>query len=255
MIRADWSGFLSEVRVRDGDTVSEGQVLAVITNEELDFTLLTLRHQIRAVEARHRMLETTYQAAAQAEAERLRLLREDMALLEERKASLTVRAPFDGQVIAPGLERVDGRFLQLGDPIFTVASLGKVRLLAVVSGTDVQAVWETRDKPVRVKLASAPGRVFMGRIDPERELSSATHAPPPPALTNAGGGDILLDPKSPEGQRTLLPWFRVDIVLDNADVRLPVGVTGTIRFVIGRDPIGTQAWLRFRRMLHRRFLI
>jgi hypothetical protein len=35
----------------------------------------------------------------------------------------------------------------------------------------------------------------------------------------------------------------------------PVWSTGTARFSVGREPLGVQFWLRFRRMLHRRFLI
>jgi hypothetical protein len=34
-----------------------------------------------------------------------------------------------------------------------------------------------------------------------------------------------------------------------------VGVTGTARFVVGRDPIGKQFYLRLRRMLQRRFQV
>ena len=253
VLRAEWPGFLSEVHVKDGERVAKGQLLAVITNEELDFSIARLRREIEATEARHRKMETTHQAAAQAEAHRLQMLREDLELLLGRKASLTVRAPFDGQVIAPGLERTHGYFLQLGDPLFAVASLDTLRIVAVVSGTDVAAIRKVREETVRIKFASASGKVYLARI--ERLHPSATHGPPPVALTNASGGKVLLDPESPGGQRTLLPWYRVDLVLEETPDEPPVGVTGTARFTVGRDPIGKQAWLRFRRMLHRRFLI
>jgi hypothetical protein len=53
----------------------------------------------------------------------------------------------------------------------------------------------------------------------------------------------------------LMPWYRVDIVLDELATRPPVGVTGTARFTLPGEPIGFQFWMKFRRMLHRRFLI
>ncbi|MHC4592939.1 MAG: efflux RND transporter periplasmic adaptor subunit, partial [Planctomycetota bacterium] len=253
VLRAEWPGFFSDVYVRDGDRVEEGQLLAQITNEELDFGILRAEREIERVGARLRMFETGKQAEAQAEAYRMEMLRKDLDLLRARKASLTVRAPFDGQVIAPDLERVEGRFLKLGDPLFTVASLDKLRIVAVVSDADVAAIRAARDRDVRIKLASAPDVIYLGTV--ERVRPSATHEPPPAALTQAGGGKVLLDPNAREDARTLLPWHRVDVILREMPVEPPVGVTGTARFRVGREPVGKRLYMRFRRMLHRRFLI
>jgi len=254
ILRAEWPGFFSQVYVKDGDQVREGQLLAVIDNEELDAGIVRLRQEIEASRARHRLLETEHQAAAQAEAYRLSMLTKDLDLLTARKESLTVRAPFDGQVIGPDLERVRGRFVKLGEPLFAVGSLQKLRVLAVVSDADVAAIRKTGgSEEVRINFRTAPGRVFDGLID--RVHPSATHALPPAALTSAGGGSVLLDPRSPDGERTLLPWYRVDVVFRQRPDTVPVGAAGTARFVVGREPIARQLWLRFRRMLQRRFLL
>jgi len=253
VVRAEWPGFLSQVNVRDGQRVSKGQVLAVLANEELDFELLRKELQIEESQARLRRLAVANLSAAQAEEFRLGMLRKDLAALRERKDALTIRAPIDGQVIAPELDRVRGRFVKLGEPILSVASLGKLRVTAVVGDQDVAAVRRKPDAGVRIKFASSPQRAFTGTV--ERVYPSATDEAPPPTLTNAAGGPVLLDPNAPGGPRALRPWYRVDIVLDPGQERLPVGVTGTVRFVVGKEPIGQQFLLRFRRLLHRRFLI
>lgn len=253
VVRAEWPGFFSEVYVKDGDRVQKGQLMAVITNEELDFNILRLRQEIEASKARHRMYETQQQAAAQAEEYHLGMLSKDLETVLARKASMTIYAPFDGQVIAPELERTKGRFAKLGETLFTVASLDKLRVQVVVDDADNAAIGTARDREVRIKFTSAPGEVLIGTTD--RIYPSATHAPPPASLTNAAGGPVLLDPKSASNERTLLPWYRVDLVLREAPDRPPVGVRGTARFVVGWDPIGKQIYLRVRRMLHRRFLI
>ncbi|MHC4788081.1 MAG: efflux RND transporter periplasmic adaptor subunit [Planctomycetota bacterium] len=253
VLRAEWAGFFARVHVKDGDRVQEGQILAELTNEELDFSIQHMQRRMEALAARIRMLETRHQASAQAQKYRMEMLRKDLELLRQRKASLTVRAPFGGQIIAPELARTEGRFLNLGDPLFAIASLDKLRVVAVVSDADVPAVRAAQDEGVRIKFASAPDRVYMARV--ERVHPSATHAPPPAALSNAAGGEVLLDPHAPQGQRTLLPWYRVDLILLEAEGRPPVGATGTARFLVGQEPLGMQMWLRFRRMLHRRFLI
>ena len=253
VLRADWPGFLDRVFVCDGQHVTAGQTLAVMSNEQLDFSILRLQKTIAGARARYQRLVGSDPAAAQAVAYRLEMLEKDLAQLREHKESLTIRAPFDGQVIAPELERVGGLFLQRGDQIFTVASLGKLRVIAVVDGADVPVIRSALDAPVRIKFRSTPDRVFEGII--ERVRPAATTTAPPISLTNVGGGDVLMDPEAPDRDRTLLPWYRVDVVLDQGSEAPPVGVTGTARFLVGRQPLGEQFWLRLRRVLHRRFLI
>lgn len=253
VLRAEWPGFLEQVNVQDGERVEQGQVLAVLTNEELDVRIERHRHEIRRVEARLRMLETQNQAAAQAHQYQLEMLREDLETLEERREALTVRAPFDGKVIAPELGRVEGRFLQLGEALFTVASLDALRVTAVVDGSDVPSLRREEGEQVRLRFRGYPERVFTGRV--ERVYPSATRKAPPAALTDQGGGPVLLDPQAKGQPMALMPWYRVDIVLDELATRPPVGVTGTARFTLPGEPVGFQFWMKFRRMLHRRFLI
>jgi putative peptide zinc metalloprotease protein len=253
VVRAEWPGFLSQVNVRDGERVSEGQVLAVLSNEELDFALQSKELDVEQSRARLRRVEVSDQAAAQAERFNLQTLQKDLAVLHERKDALTIRAPFDGVVVAPDLARVSGRFVKLGEAVLTVASLEELRVTAVVDNADIPAVRGERTAAVRIKFGSNADRTFSGAI--ESVHPSATKEAPPVALTNAAGGPVLLDPNAPGGPKALMPWYRVDIVLDRGQQRLPVGATGTVRFVVGKDPIGQQVWLRFRRILARRFLI
>jgi multidrug efflux pump subunit AcrA (membrane-fusion protein) len=224
-----------------------------MSNEELDTQIRRHELQIERSRARLRRLSTGSQAAAQAEQYRLSMLRQDLETLQDRRESLTMRAPFDGQVIAPELERVEGRFLKLGEPVFVVASLGKLRVTTVVDDEDIAAVRGSEGESVRIKFRSHPGEVFEGHV--ERVHPSATHDAPPAGLTDKAGGPVLLDPEARSQARALLAWYRVDLVLEVTEARPPVGTTGTARFLVGREPVGVQLWLRFRRMLHRRFLI
>ncbi len=252
-LRAAEPGFVDQIFVRDGDTVKKGQVLAVLRNEQLDFDIQAQRYLIAQAQARLRHLETRHQASAQAIAYQLSMMIQDLKDLEDRKAKLTFRAPFDGQVVAPDLERVRGRFLQEGEALFVVACLDQFRVTAVVDTADIDALRDAQKVKVRIKFRTSPGRVCTGRI--ERLCPTSTHEPPPSGLADAAGGPVLLDRQAGPRARTLFPWYRVDIVL-NADEPAPrMGATGAVRFVVGVKPLGAQLWLRFRRLLHRRFLI
>jgi putative peptide zinc metalloprotease protein len=253
VMRAEWPGFVSEVRARDGERVRRGDVIVVMRNEELEFDLKGLASRIEESAARLRMLQTSDVAGAQAEEVDLARLRQDQETLRGRLESLTFRAPFDGQVIAPELEHVAGKFEQLGDVVCEVASLERLRVVAAVDTADIAGIPDAGRRDVRIKFRCLPGQIFVGAI--EREHPSATYAPPPVQLTSAAGGPILLDPHAQQDQRTLSPWYRVDVTLKPGAEAPPVGAAGTARFVVGYEPIGRQLWTAFRQMLHRRFLI
>ena len=253
VLRADWRGFLDAVAVRDGEQVASGQVLARLRNDNLDFEIRQIEARIRQAEARWRMMQTRNVAAAQAMEGHLDALRKDFSDRLERRAALTFHAPFAGVVVAPSIARVHGRFLEAGDPLLTVAAAEELRVTAVVDTGDIADVRNAVGRPVRIKFRSHPHEVLTGVI--ERVHPSATHEPPAAALTSLGGGPVLMDPQSGEQQRTLLPWYRVDILLDADQTPPPLGATGTARFVAGRMPLGRQLWIQFRRVLHRRFLI
>jgi putative peptide zinc metalloprotease protein len=251
VLRAEWPGLVAEVRVKDGERVAKGQALAVLANETLEYQIADLEARIRGSEARLRMLEAQDQGAAQAERVRLGGLRKDMETLRARHAALLFRAPFDGRVDAPELDEVRGKYLQLGDPFCRVASLDRLRVCVVVETTDMAAIRATADGVVRIKFRSDPAKVYEGKV--ERVHPSATFTPPEASLTDAAGGPVLMDPKAQD--RTLMPWYRVDVILNEGTAGLPPGTTGKARFVVGNDPIGVQLWREFRRMVSRRFLI
>lgn len=253
VLRAEWPGFISEVRAHDGQHVRQGDVIVVMRNEELEYQVRRMAARIEESAARLRMLQTRDLAAAQAEEFNLAMLKKDYETLKSRLDSLTFRAPFDGEVIAPGLEHVGGRFAQLGEEVCQVASLDRLRVVAVVDTGDVAGIAKSQARDVRIKFRSHPHAVLRGRV--ERLHPSATYAAPLAPLTTTAGGPILLDPNSPQGQHTLLPWYRVDVTLQAAAETPPVGVVGTARFVVNDEPLGQQVWTGFRRMLHRRFLI
>jgi len=256
IIRAEWPGFIETIHVEDGQQVPKGHLLAQAKNDDLDYIISLQKLKIKEALVRFTYEQVRNPARAAAEKQLMDMLEKDLKILYNRKKTLSFYAPFDGRIIAPNMDRFRGdRFLQLGDELFTIASMDKLRITAIVSGTDIPSVSRPEARDVRIKFATYPDTVFTGKIIyplPENK----TYQPPPAALTNAAGGPVLLDPKSPKG-KTLYPWFKVEITLDaNADnPDVPAGATGTVRFIVGRKPIWEQAKLKLLRMINKRFLM
>lgn len=102
-------GVVRDLKIRHGDRVEEGQVLAVLENSELSVMLQQAREQLVSAEETLKIRETQMSERSLRAAERLELdgeiaqlqervshLQRQVALLENRIAPLTIRAPMSG---------------------------------------------------------------------------------------------------------------------------------------------------------------
>ena len=70
----------------------------------------------------------------------------------------------------------------------------------------------------------------------------------------------MLDPSAPDGDRTLLPWFRVELTLPDEALtdlarRVPLGTTGTAQFTIATRPLFEQWYYKILRLVRTRFFL
>ncbi len=164
IVRGSVDGFVSAVHVHDGSAVRAGQLLLELENRELSAKLLQLeatleQNAIRLRQATERhdpgqrhVLQENQQAIA---------LQLDQ--LRSRVAGLKVYAPRDGQVIARGLEALNGTYVHEGDPLLIVASPGEMELIALVPQADIDSVRSLVGSEVSVRTASY--RTLAGRLD------------------------------------------------------------------------------------------
>jgi len=254
MVRARWGGFVEAVHARDGDWVRAGQRIATCTEPELGFAVVRTDKALAVARLRLGVLERDGKVAeAQAEGVRIAALEERLASLRQRVASLVLTAPCDGRLVAPDLDAAPGRFLRPGESVAVVAGGPLDRVVAVVEQAHVAAVRDVEGSPVAVRFRSDPARVVRCRV--AQVLDQATYELPSPGLTHAGGGPVALDAGAPHGDRTLLPWFRVELVLPPDAEPVPLGVTGRARFRIGTRPLLAQWYYRLLRLLRTRFFL
>ena len=208
------SAYVTEVKVRPGDVVSRGQVLAVLEPERAKAQNASTKSQVAGIEAR--------MAALDKEAERIQGLRKkgivseneaekklaeamaEHAQLEAAKAQLSgadlelqdsiMRAPFAGEISERSLD--PGAFVKPGSSIVSVVDRNTVRVSADAPESDFDAL--APGSPVKLRLL-ATGAQLDGRI--ARRSPSA-------------------DPST----RTI--HFELDLL--NRDRSLPVGTTAEL---------------------------
>jgi membrane fusion protein (multidrug efflux system) len=210
-IPAEVSGRVLETFVEAGQKVKKGDPLV-----KLDDT--RSRIALEAVLARHteasrllveterlqksRVVSVTAYEAALAE------VRVSRALLDEARDTLarhTITAPFSGVVNERFVD--PGEAVNVNQPVARVVDLEKLRVYLHVSDTDLSAF--------------PPGKILSLRLGSGRE---GPFAP-----------EVLFASRSADPATRL---FRIEAILDNADLSIPGGIQGTVEAEVEEFPAG-----------------
>lgn len=203
-VKAETYGRVIELKVEKGDRVEKGDVLARLSPEERPARLAeakALREQRKIeYEASDRLSKKGYRAETQLAAAKAALEAAEAAVTRARVAlrNTTIRAPFDGLVVARGAEI--GDFIDKGDPVARIIDLDPVLAVAQIGERDRGRV--TVGAPARVTLIG--GREVWGKIrfvTAEAEPTTRT--------------------------------FRIEVELPNPAAQIPDGITAEIRLPLG----------------------
>ncbi len=228
-------GRVVKVFVREGDSVKAGQPLGAIDPREFENNVRVTQAQLEANDAQLRLLRKDLALlqnppniesieALEAEGRRLRALLADY----RRELELTrMDSPIDGRVTTPLVEQSVGKYLKRGDLFATVEQAQSVQVQISVPETDVAQV--KVGAPVKVVAWAYPYETFHGTI---KDIA-------PLALTSASG--------APAPDRTV----RVIAEIPNPDERLKTQLTGYAKIRTERIPV----WLVLSRLVGRWFAV
>jgi multidrug efflux pump subunit AcrA (membrane-fusion protein) len=174
--RAD--GRLEQLTVVEGDRVRPGQVVALLNSKDF----LIAQSDLQQTSRRAALLAagpdaTGAQALVQASRRRLALLGvpdmeiDRIAAGGESSLHLPLRSPMGGSIMKTHL--LSGQAVHAGDPVFTVADLSVVDVIAEIPERSLPMVqvWQA----AHVSLAAFPSTPFLGRVERLRdELNAET---------------------------------------------------------------------------------
>ena len=234
--RSSVEGLITQVRVREGDSVETGAVLAILHNPALEARSSVVARQLD--QAEHALLAAR---ASNEMGQITKATRERQALateLEEVQTEvngLTIRAPLSGIVTTPNVEQEVGHYLKKGDQCATVVNRQKMKARVLVHDWQLQDVREGAG--VSLKARTYPLQTFRGRV---RQILPAA-APDRP----------VDDPEKIEryGQE-LSNYFAVVLEFPNSRNELREGMTGTAKIYGNYNPMiwrmgrGFWRWLR-----------
>jgi len=141
VVAAPFDGILQGVSARAGEVVQEGQLLARLDGRELRAQLAeALARRERALKESDAALAEGFVAESRIAGLESEGLAHQIELLDYRLRHLEVRSPIAGLVLQGDLERAEGAPLRVGEPLFEVGPLERLRAEVAVPAKDIALV-------------------------------------------------------------------------------------------------------------------
>ncbi len=235
-VRALVSGRVREVKIRPGDAVRAGDILAELTNPEIMARATVAAGELGLNESDLRTAQASseFAAAGRASAQHDQLGAE-VTVAETKLAELTLRAPASGVVATPDLIAQPGEFVREGDDVLRIVDRSSMRARILVHDWEVQEI--AIGQPVEIQVLAHPYRSYEGHI--ERILPAAATDRP-----------VTQQAKLERQGQEIANYFAVEMVFPNPDGTLIEGMTGSAKISGKRSPLvwqwgrGFWRWLR-----------
>ncbi|MFW5451375.1 MAG: efflux RND transporter periplasmic adaptor subunit [Methylophagaceae bacterium] len=171
-ISAPLDGYIASAKIRAGDTVLQGEILATMEDDDLKLEKVRLLSEQQQLQREHR------EAMATRNLVQVRVLDSQIAqvdaqikLKQEQLQRTQITVPFDGIVIEGDLSQSLGAPVTRGDSLFKVAPLDGYRVILKVNERSISYI--RHGQLGTLALSSMPDRKFPLRIEKITQVASA----------------------------------------------------------------------------------
>lgn len=245
VLRAEGTGFISQIAATPGMPIKPGQLIAESYDPELGARVAWQTGRVEELQAKFDALWRDDPTQAGFIHEELERERAALHRVEEETARLALHARSDGvlQMQDPG--DLPGRLLKKGELIGYLVGAHTPIVRVVVPQYQVDFVRHATES-ISVRLVHDFGHPVYGRV--VREVPLAGRDLPSPALGQQGGGEIELDPREPHGNKAIASLFEFDVSLPTAAGAAFLGARAYVRFEHPAEPFGFRVWRSARRL-------
>ncbi len=163
-VTAPFESILEQTFVKNGDVVSQNQLLARLDGRQIRIELAGLQAEYAGAKKKYdaelAAKNVAHSQIARSEMDRLSA---KIELLEERIAHLDIKSPLAGQIVAGDLEKAEGASLTIGQTLFEIAPLEKMVAEIAIPESEIQYARENHE--ITIKLESFPFRSWQGVIE------------------------------------------------------------------------------------------
>jgi putative peptide zinc metalloprotease protein len=227
-LEAPEDGIIREVLVREGDSVREGQIVALVESPAVTSAIagLTAQREGMEKEMSRRRADSDSRGVFESES-RGTAIAASLRSEENRRNRLAIRSPISGRLLTPRLQDLTGHFVRAASPI---ADVGDCReLKAEIPVSERLLTFLQPGSPVSVQLRARSARFLRGSIV---SISPATLS----AQHRADVGREVMRPSERPERFVAIARF------ENADGDALPGMTGKAKVYMARASYLSRTW-------------
>ena len=248
ILRSGSEGFVDQLLVAPGAEVVAGQKLIALEDPVAAAQVAVRRAELAVLENQFTAVNLIDRVQTRLVDEQIARARANLARAEQQTRDLVVLAPRSKRFVAPEARKLEGRYVKKGDVLGYVIAPIDPDIRVVVPQADIDLV-RHRARSVAVRFTEQIGARLPARI--LRETPSSLERAPAPALTQEGGGPILLDPSSPNHDRPLEQFYQIELAVPASNMLARIGGRVFARFDHGGEPIAWRVMRNARQLLLR----
>jgi putative peptide zinc metalloprotease protein len=249
IVRAGANGFLARYLLEPGQRVAPGEALIESVDPALEAEIAVAEARVAELEAQYAAHFVTDRVQAQVTREQLERELAALGRVRERGSELIARSASAGVFTVPRDVDLPGRFFRKGELIAYVIEPSQPNARVIVQQSDVDLV-RLATQEVEIRSSERIERVVKGKV--VRLVPGGADQLPSKALAPEGGGTVPVDPRDPQGTKTIERVFQLELDLE-APARALYGGRVYVRFDHVPEPLGQQWYRGLRRLFLTRF--
>ena len=235
-------GFVTQVDVRDGQVVAEGDVLIRLRDPELYTQRAQYQAEIRRSEAKLQASMATGDPSFHADQLEVALNKDRLKDVEERIGRLTVTAPRAGRIVAPEIQNLQGQYLTRSFQLAQITDDSALEAFVIIDMRDQTKLKRDDHVKTEVRVTGDVTRTLVALDKPRLGVASIKEARSS-VVTHVGAGSYQPDPTDPSGKKLKQEQFEARILLNNPDGQLQPGQRAYVRMTLSdSQPLAKQAF-------------
>lgn len=239
-IRANSDGFVRAIHKQSGSSVSPGETLISLENDELTV-------ELKAIEARRREAEARYNLSMEQDTLDASILKQELVTLESEHSellrqinALDLTSNSSGKFIAARENDLPGRFVKKGDLLAYVVTPQNLAVRVAVDQNDANFL---KDNAAAFEIRLASDIATALEASEFKEVPSASNKLPSKLLGSQAGGAIAVDATDEQGLTAIDKVFQFDLTLPQTLTAPLPGQTATVRIAFPSETLA-QKWSR-----------
>ena len=154
-VRTESSGFIAEVYVKEGATVTAGQPLLRIENPELVAEVKELHARLQLEQTRESIaLDESEPAQAQVAVRQQEAIQTSLETRQSEQDAMIIRAPCAGQVIARDLESMAGSYFEKGEIVMLISDDNVKEVIVSLPANEFQNANQLLESKIPIEINS-----------------------------------------------------------------------------------------------------